>query len=118
MTLTIDIGNTTTNCGLFDGEKIMMKQAKPKEPTITKSKKEKSLANINNDLLSELKALRRELAIEKKVPAYIIFSDATLIDMCKKLPGTLQELLDVSGVGKVKLELYGDKFLQILKSYS
>ena len=77
----------------------------------------KTLANINNDLLSELKALRRELAIEKNVPAYIIFSDATLIDMCKKLPGTLQELLDVSGVGKVKLELYGDKFLQILKSY-
>ena len=106
------------NAVLFDGEKIMMKQAKPKEPTITKSKKEKSLANINNDLLSELKALRRELAIEKNVPAYIIFSDATLIDMCKKLPGTLQELLDVSGVGKVKLELYGDKFLQILKSYS
>ena len=106
------------NAVLFDGEKIMMKQAKPKEPTITKSKKEKSLANINNDLLSELKALRRELAIEKNVPAYIIFSDATLIDMCKKLPGTLHELLDVSGVGKVKLELYGDKFLQILKSYS
>lgn len=106
------------NAVLFDGEKIMMKQAKPKEPTVTKSKKEKSLANINNDLLSELKALRRELAIEKNVPAYIIFSDATLIDMCKKLPSTLQELLDVSGVGKVKLELYGDKFLQILKSYS
>ena len=106
------------NAILFDGEKIMMKQAKPKEPTITKSKKEKSLATINNDLLSKLKALRRELAIEKNVPAYIIFSDATLIDMCKKLPDTLQELLDVSGVGKVKLELYGDKFLQILKSYS
>ena len=43
--------------------------------------------------------------------------DATLIDMCKKLPTTTEELLEVSGVGKVKLELYGDRFLQMLKSY-
>ena len=68
-------------------------------------------------MFAELKALRRELADENNIPAYIVFSDATLIDMCKKLPTTTEELLEVSGVGKVKLELYGDKFLQILKSY-
>ena len=49
---------------------------------------------------------------------YVIFSDATLMDMCKKLPTTIEEFLGVSGVGKVKLELYGEVFLQVLKLYS
>lgn len=102
---------------LFGNENIVMKQAKPKESTVGKSKKEKTIENIDRNLLAELKALRRELADEKNVPAYIVFSDATLIDMCKKLPTTDEELLEVSGVGKVKLELYGDRFLQAIKSY-
>ena len=82
-----------------------------------KSKKENTAENVDSSLFAELKALRRELADKNNVPAYIIFSDATLIDMCKKLPVTVDELLEVSGVGKVKLELYGDRFLQMLKSY-
>ena len=94
-----------------------MKQAKPKVSAKKKSKKEKTTESVDRSLFAELKALRRELADENNVPAYIIFSDATLIDMCKKLPLTAEELLEVSGVGKVKLELYGDRFLQMLKSY-
>lgn len=106
-----------SNSVLFGNENVVMKQAKLKESTIGKSKKEKTIENIDRNLLAELKALRRELADAKNVPAYIVFSDATLIDMCKKLPTTAKELLEVSGVGKVKLELYGDRFLQAIKSY-
>ena len=73
---------------------------------------------VDHGLYAELKALRRVIADEKNVPAYIVFSDATLVDMCKRMPSTLTEMLDVSGVGKVKLDMYGDRFLQVLRSYS
>lgn len=105
------------NAVLFCNETIVMKQAKPKVSSKKKAQKEKTTEIVDRSLFAELKALRRELADENNVPAYIVFSDATLIDMCKKLPTTTEELLEVSGVGKVKLELYGDRFLQILKSY-
>ncbi len=72
----------------------------------------------DNSLLDRLKQLRRRLASEKKVPAYVIFSDSTLIDMCKKLPRTEEELLEVSGVGQTKLILYGSEFLSIIKEYT
>ena len=105
------------NSVLFGNESIVMKQAKPKESTVRKSKKESTIETVDRNLFAELKALRRELADEGNVPAYIVFSDSTLIDMCKKLPTTTEELLEVSGVGKVKLELYGDRFLKAIKSY-
>jgi ATP-dependent DNA helicase RecQ len=60
------------------------------------------------------KALRYKLAGEKKVPAYIIFSDATLVDMCKKMPANEDEFLEVSGVGRVKLDAYGKLFLEVI----
>lgn len=105
------------NTVLYNNEIITMKYAKPKESFKKKSPKKHATESIDRSLFEELKALRRELSDENHVPAYIIFSDATLIDMCKKLPTTTEELLEVSGVGKVKSELYGDRFLQILKSY-
>lgn len=101
---------------LFGREAVFMKQAKPKEPE--KKKKQKEPADVDVALLAALKALRRTLADEKRVPAYMIFSDKTLTDMCRRLPSTPDEMLEVSGVGNVKLELYGHRFLDILNSYS
>ena len=103
---------------LFGREKIVMKQAKPKEPSVRKIKKEKVIDAVDRSLYAELKALRRVIADEKNIPAYIVFTDATLVDMCKKLPTTLIEMLDVSGVGRVKLNKYGDRFLQVLRAYN
>ena len=102
---------------LFKNEKVVMKQAKPKEVVAKKSKKAKLPESESRTLLSELKALRRAIADEKKVPAYIVFSDATLVDMCRVRPTTLDEMLEVSGVGSVKLKAYGERFLEVLKSY-
>ncbi|GHU89397.1 ATP-dependent DNA helicase RecQ [Clostridia bacterium] len=67
-------------------------------------------------LLARLKALRLEIAREQDVPAFVIFSDATLTDMCAKKPRTDEEFLRVSGVGRVKLERYGARFLEVLRS--
>ena len=102
---------------LFGNKKLVMKQVKPKEPIVRDVKKRLLTETVDDNLFDELKALRRKLAEEKKVPAYIIFSDAAITDMCKKLPTSAEEFLEVSGVGKVKLELYGDLFLEILKAY-
>lgn len=104
--------------------RVAMKLAKPKESAPKKDKKTKrtppaEAANTTADqrLFADLKALRRTIADEKGVPAFVVFSDAALIDMCKKRPATHEEFLSVSGVGAVKLELYGDRFLQVIARY-
>ncbi|NNL12448.1 MAG: ATP-dependent DNA helicase RecQ [Acidimicrobiia bacterium] len=62
-----------------------------------------------------LKAVRRRLADEAGVPAYVVFSDATLAEMIDRKPSTPAELLDISGVGPKKLETYGDVFLAAIR---
>ncbi len=62
-------------------------------------------------LFERLRSLRKRLADEAAVPPYIVFSDATLRDMCVRRPGTEEEFLDVSGVGATKLARYGEAFL-------
>ncbi|SPE26530.1 ATP-dependent DNA helicase RecQ [Burkholderiales bacterium] len=68
------------------------------------------------ELFERLRALRKTLADERKVPAFVVFSDRTLQDMACKKPRTREEFLQVHGVGQKKLEEYGDCFLaQILR---
>jgi ATP-dependent DNA helicase RecQ len=67
-------------------------------------------------LFLTLKTLRKSLADRRKVPAYVIFSDATLLAMAAARPRSRAELLAVSGVGPKKLASYGDAFLAVLKS--
>ncbi|UTW07437.1 DNA helicase RecQ [Pseudomonas benzenivorans] len=61
-----------------------------------------------------LRALRRKLAEEHGVPPYVIFPDATLLEMLRSKPGSLAEMAQVSGVGARKLERYGEAFLDVL----
>ena len=70
---------------------------------------------VDEALMAELKALRNRLAAEAHVPAYVVFSDATLRDMCAKRPATPEEFLEVSGVGEYKLRRYGKEFLRVLR---
>lgn len=69
------------------------------------------LDELGRALYDELSDLRGELAREQGVPAYFIFSNATLVDMCAKRPHDVDGLLGVSGVGAKKAERYGDLFL-------
>ncbi|MEG1426372.1 MAG: RQC domain-containing protein, partial [Oscillospiraceae bacterium] len=68
-------------------------------------------------LLAQLRALRVTLAAAQHVPAYIVFTNAALEDMCAKLPRTPAEFSEVSGVGKAKLEKYGAAFLAAISTY-
>ena len=70
------------------------------------------------DLFEELRGLRKRLASERGLPAYMVFSDATLRAMAARRPTTEHELLDVPGVGAKKLETYGDDFIDAIRDWS
>lgn len=109
----------------------------PDEQTIVTLKKEKTFTNSspnisntfsndssnnhvkpsNSKLFIILKAVRLELALQYKVPPFIIFHDKTLIEMCEKLPKTPEELLLIPGIGKYKAEKYGEIFLSSITHY-
>lgn len=67
--------------------------------------------DVDTDLLDFFKEWRRKTSLEAKVPAYIVLSDAALEDLCRKMPGSRDELLGVSGIGERKAEMYGEAIL-------
>jgi ATP-dependent DNA helicase RecQ len=68
-------------------------------------------------LLAALKSLRLALARERRVPAYVIFPDRSLMDMAQRRPGDLQEFAAVDGVGAAKLKAFGAAFLDVLRAH-
>jgi ATP-dependent DNA helicase RecQ len=68
-------------------------------------------------LFERLRALRKRIAEEHHVPPYIIFSDKTLHEMCRHVPVTAEAMRRIAGVGDVKLERYGEKFVAEIKAY-
>ena len=66
-------------------------------------------------LFERLRALRMEIAKEERKAPFMVFSDATLRDMCRRLPRNEEEFLQVSGVGRVKARQYGPRFLALLR---
>mgnify|MGYP000077460450 FL=1 len=99
---------------LFGRERLVMKKVENSEKVVKTHRPE---VPVNSDLLDALKALRKGIASQKSVPAYVIFTDATLIDMCKKCPETPDEMLEVSGVGRTKLEKFGKQFLEEIAKF-
>jgi ATP-dependent DNA helicase RecQ len=71
-----------------------------------------------DELFVKLKALRSELAAAAHVPAYIIFPDASLNAMCRRLPLTHADFLEIPGVGEVKAEKYGKPFTDLIREYT
>ena len=81
----------------------------------TKGKKEE--VEYNSALFALLRQKRKEMADETGVPPYVIFSDKTLVEMAAYYPQSVTSLLNISGVGQVKLRQYGDAFLEVIKAY-
>ncbi|MBQ4421771.1 MAG: DNA helicase RecQ [Schwartzia sp.] len=80
----------------------------PKEP------EERKPAEAADGLFDALRSVRRRLAEEENVPAFVVFSDATLRDMCRLQPRNLDEMAEVKGVGEQKLRRYGKAFLAVI----
>jgi ATP-dependent DNA helicase RecQ len=75
---------------------------------------EASEGRADPELFERLRALRRRLADAENVPAYVVFSDAVLREMARRVPRTRAEMLSISGVGQAKLARYAEPFLEVL----
>ena len=73
---------------------------------------------VEEALVSRLKTVRLQLAREENVPAYVIFSDATLHELATYLPLTMEDLPRISGFGEVKINKYGEQFLAVVQQYA
>jgi ATP-dependent DNA helicase RecQ len=94
---------------------LLLEAAKKKlpKPVIEKD----SWAGVDRELFEQLRRLRRKLAQQNSVPAYIVFSDATLRDLARKRPLAPAALLGISGIGMKKLEQYGEEVLSEIRRY-
>ena len=101
---------------LFRGSKVFLTQRaapavfRPREEGLERSGQQPE----DQELMAALKATRLQLARQEEVPLYVIFSNATLADMARRRPQTMEEFLSVSGVGEVKARKYGAAFLAVL----
>lgn len=93
---------------------VLESERAQKEVKSGKPKSNKYVGEIDQHLFAKLKELRFQIAAESKVPAFVVFSDATLLDMCRKKPVNKDDMLEVSGVGEVKFKRYGERFLKII----
>lgn len=74
-------------------------------------------ARYDKDLFARLRFLRKQIADKENIPPYVVFNDATLEEMAQFTPTTKAEMLDINGVGKRKLERFGDAFMNLIQSH-
>lgn len=94
---------------LSEDEVVLLRQRGREEP------ERPVRQTVDSGRMEQLKALRMKLAQAERVPAYIVFSNATLEDMARREPRTMEEFLEVSGVGARKAEKYGEAFLELFR---
>jgi ATP-dependent DNA helicase RecQ len=102
------------------GEKVLFGRQKlsvAKRENKSESKVTVDFGKGDENLFIALKSLRLEIARKKRVPPYMIFSDKTLREMCIYLPRNKNSFIEINGVGQVKLDSYGDKFLNCINLY-
>tara|TARA_R110000868_G_scaffold3285_4_gene21475 strand:- start:3333 stop:5441 length:2109 start_codon:yes stop_codon:yes gene_type:complete len=89
---------------------VLEKIGNPKEKTTKKSK--------SSELYERLRLLRHKIALDEDIPAYLVFSDATLQEIETIRPASETEFLEISGVGQRKLEVYGDLFMEEIRNFN
>ncbi len=100
---------------LFKGEKVYL--SAPVNITIAKEPVIYQQFAYEKELFEKLKKLRNQVAHEENVPAYLIFSDSTLLDLSTYLPLSADDLSNISGFGAFKIERYGRQFLELIQDY-
>lgn len=103
---------------LLRGE-LPLELAVPRLDMTARSAKSDKLSSRHYDkkLFAKLRKLRKAIADEDDIPPYVVFNDATLIDMAEVLPTSAGEMLAVNGVGQRKLEKYADPFLDLIQEH-
>ncbi|KXF82511.1 ATP-dependent DNA helicase RecQ [Enterovibrio coralii] len=97
---------------------IALELAVPRLGLSPRSKADKlGKRNYDKKLFAKLRKLRKAIADEEDIPPYVVFNDATLIEMAEMIPTSQGEMLAVNGVGQRKLEKYGDVFLDVIEDH-
>jgi ATP-dependent DNA helicase RecQ len=94
-----------------------VKASSRKEKKTAGSAPAREFAGDDHRLFDALKAMRLTLAKEERVPAYVIMTDRSLIDMVHLKPERRDQMMMVHGVGQAKLEKYGDTFLAVIREH-
>ncbi|MEW6611499.1 DNA helicase RecQ [Thermithiobacillus tepidarius DSM 3134] len=103
---------------VLTGEQRLRLRKESKRPKARSTRRVSRFDNPADEALWEaLRRRRRELADEQGVPPYVIFHDATLMEMVEHRPQTLTRLGQLSGIGEHKLEMYGADFLEVIRGY-
>jgi ATP-dependent DNA helicase RecQ len=103
---------------LFRGEKVSMRmRPMPQQETVAESAPNEG-GEVNEALLERLKKVRMSIAQTTGVPAYVVFSNATLTAMAKLRPDSMEELMKVPGVGETKAKRHGKLFLRAIQTFT
>lgn len=102
---------------LFEGMRVQLSDLNYQDEVKEALKPSQKDIHPHEELLQKLKEWRTDRARDKKVPAYIIFSDKVLINLAGSRPSTRSELLEVEGIGKAKADMYGEDILAIIQSF-
>lgn len=104
--------------GVLTGQETLRMMLEIPQKKKAAAAKDAPLPPADEKLLAALKDLRKSLAMRQSIPAYVVFTDATLIDMCRLKPKTQEEFIEVSGVGQAKSQRYGEFFLAVIAEFS
>ena len=106
---------------LFKNKKVELQKVKELAKAVTVNEIETQYPETelshNSELFDKLRNIRREQAEKENVPPYVIFSDATLMELATYLPQTKEELNEISGFGTFKIEKYGELFLSVIVEF-
>ncbi len=109
-----------------EGECLLFRQHRPEPKSRSRRRaagtsgsggEQESWQGVDRGLFDELRAVRLELARERKVPPYVIFHDSTLRDMARRRPSSETSMLGVYGVGNKKAKDFGPAFLEVIQDY-
>lgn len=88
------------------------------ESAVLQRVRKRQVRQAEDDTLFDLlRALRREISEQEGIPPYAVFHDSTLREMCRVLPVNRSSLLSIKGVGEIKLENYGARFIRVIEQY-
>lgn len=111
---------------LTESAKVILKGEEPLElamprissiSKIVRNPQRQSVANYDKDLFARLRFLRKQIADKENIPPYIVFNDATLQEMAQYMPTNNIEMLQINGVGSIKLERFGLPFIKLIQEH-
>ena len=105
---------TQAGVEVMRGERDVSLTSPPRKPIRGAAGEAASWEGVDKGLYEHLRLLRRSLATEKGVPAYVIFGDATLRELAARKPETPGALLEIKGIGEKKLDIWGGIFLEAI----